>query len=207
MYTSRTPYLVQTVFKQLVWNIPSKEKVLYLTFDDGPTPEVTPWVLKTLKEFAAKATFFCVGQNVENHQDIYRQVLEEGHSVGNHTHHHLNGWKTNKRRYLLDIQKCAKQIESSLFRPPYGRLRKVHYKELKDKYSVVMWDVLSGDFDKRISNEKCLNNVIQKVKKGSVVVFHDSLKAESKIRYVLPRVLANLTEKGYRFEAISSSVI
>lgn len=207
MYTSRTPYLVQTVFKQLVWNIPSKEKVLYLTFDDGPTPEVTPWVLKTLKEFAAKATFFCVGQNVENHQDIYRQVLEEGHSVGNHTHHHLNGWKTNKRRYLLDIQKCAKQIESSLFRPPYGRLRKVHYKELKDKYSVVMWDVLSGDFDKRISNEKCLNNVIRKVKKGSVVVFHDSLKAESKIRYVLPRVLANLTEKGYRFEAISSSVI
>ena len=131
MYTARTPYFVQTVFKQLVWNIPTNQKILYLTFDDGPTPIVTPWVLKTLDEFSAKATFFCVGKNTEEHSEIYQNILRQGHAVGNHTYHHLNGWKTNKRRYLLDIQKCAKRVDSQLFRPPYGRLRKVHYKEIK----------------------------------------------------------------------------
>jgi peptidoglycan/xylan/chitin deacetylase (PgdA/CDA1 family) len=207
MYAARTPYFVQTVFKQLVWNIPTNQKILYLTFDDGPTPIVTPWVLKTLDEFSAKATFFCVGKNTEEHSEIYQNILRQGHAVGNHTYHHLNGWKTNKRRYLLDIQKCAKRVDSQLFRPPYGRLRKVHYKEIKDKFSVVMWDVLSGDFDNRISNEKCLRNVVDKVKRGSVVVFHDSLKAESKIRYVLPKVLETLTGKGYQFKAITSDLI
>jgi len=204
MYTARTPYLVQAVFKQLVWNIPSQNKTVYLTFDDGPTPNVTPWVLETLQQFNAKATFFCVGKNVEEHPDIFREVINQGHAVGNHTHHHLNGWKTNTRRYLLDIKKCAKHINSHLFRPPYGRLRKVHYKEIKDHYSVIMWDVLSGDFDRRISNEKCLKNVVTKVKSGSVVVFHDSLKAESKLRYVLPKVLDELEGRGFEFAAITN---
>ena len=165
MYAAKTPYLVQAVFKQLVWNIPSNDKVIYLTFDDGPTPVVTTWVLKVLEEFSAKATFFCVGKNTEEHPEIYKSILGKGHAVGNHTHHHLNGWKTNKRRYLLDIKKCAKTVDSQLFRPPYGRLRKVHYEEIKDDFHVVMWDVLSGDFDNRISNEKCLRNVVDKVKK------------------------------------------
>ena len=205
MYTTRTPYLVQTVFKQLVWTIPTKDTI-YLTFDDGPTPGVTQWVLETLGGYGAKATFFCVGKNVEEHPEIYKQVLMQGHTVGNHTYHHLNGWKTNKRRYLLDIKKCAKHIDSRLFRPPYGRLRKVHYKEIKDKYSVVMWDVLSGDFDNRISNEKCLKNVVNKVRPGSVVVFHDSLKAENKLRYVLPKVLSVLSERGFVFSAIPNDI-
>lgn len=205
MYTTRTPYLVQTVFKQLVWTIPTKDTI-YLTFDDGPTPGVTQWVLETLGGYGAKATFFCVGKNVEEHPEIYKQVLMQGHTVGNHTYHHLNGWKTNKRRYLLDIKKCAKHIDSRLFRPPYGRLRKVHYKEIKDKYSVVMWDVLSGDFDNRISNEKCLKNVVNKVRPGSVVVFHDSLKAENKLRYVLPKVLSVLSERGFVFTAIPNDI-
>lgn len=205
MYTIRTPYLVQTVFKQLVWTIPTKDTI-YLTFDDGPTPGVTQWVLETLGGYGAKATFFCVGKNVEEHPEIYKQVLMQGHTVGNHTYHHLNGWKTNKRRYLLDIKKCAKHIDSRLFRPPYGRLRKVHYKEIKDKYSVVMWDVLSGDFDNRISNEKCLKNVVNKVRPGSVVVFHDSLKAENKLRYVLPKVLSVLSERGFVFSAIPNDI-
>jgi peptidoglycan/xylan/chitin deacetylase (PgdA/CDA1 family) len=205
MYTIRTPYLVQTVFKQLVWTIPTKDTI-YLTFDDGPTPGVTQWVLETLGGYGAKATFFCVGKNVEEHPEIYKQVLMQGHTVVNHTYHHLNGWKTNKRRYLLDIKKCAKHIDSRLFRPPYGRLRKVHYKEIKDKYSVVMWDVLSGDFDNRISNEKCLKNVVNKVRPGSVVVFHDSLKAENKLRYVLPKALSVLSERGFVFSAIPNDI-
>ena len=139
--------------------------------------------------------------------EIYNQILSQGHSVGNHTYHHLNGWKTNKRQYLLDIQKCAKEIDSNLFRPPYGKLRKVHFKELSGKYSVIMWDVLSGDFDKRISNEKCLKNVLNMVKSGSVVVFHDSLKAESKLRFVLPKVLYALSARGYVFKAITNGIM
>ena len=206
MYTARTPYLVQAVFKQLVWNIPSENNTVYLTFDDGPTPHVTPWVLETLKEHKAKGTFFCVGKNVEQHPEIYQEILSQGHTVGNHTHHHLNGWKTNTRRYLLDIKKCSSLIHSRLFRPPYGRLRKVHYKEIKNQYSVVMWDVLSGDFDKRISNEKCLKNVVTKVTSGSVVVFHDSLKAETKLRFVLPKVLTELSARGYEFSAIPNNI-
>ena len=206
MYRASTPYLIQAFFNKLVWNIPSPDKTVYLTFDDGPTPKVTAWVLKILEDYSAMATFFCIGKNVAKHPDIYKQILLKGHSVGNHTYHHLNGWKTNKRRYLLDIEQCAKEIDSCLFRPPYGRLRKVHFKALKDKYSVIMWDVLSGDFDKRISNEKCLKNVVDKVKSGSVVVFHDSLKAESKLRHVLPKVLYELSASGYVFKAIPNSI-
>ena len=206
MYRARTSYLIQSVFYKLVWNIPSPGKTVYLTFDDGPTPGVTPWVLKMLDVYDAKATFFCVGKNVKEYQEIYQQVIVKGHSVGNHTYQHLNGWKTNKRRYLLDVQKCARQINSRLFRPPYGRLRKVHFKVLKDQYSVIMWDVLSGDFDKRISNGRCLKNVVDKVKRGSIVVFHDSVKAESKLRYVLPKVLYELSERGYVFKAIPNGI-
>ncbi len=206
MYSVRTPYLIQAIFNKLVWNIPSPAKTVYLTFDDGPTPGVTSWVLDTLNSFGAKATFFCVGKNVEEHKEIYQQVLGNGHSIGNHTHNHLDGWKTNQREYLLNIQKCAKHIDSRLFRPPYGRLRKVHYKHIKGQYAVIMWDVLSGDFDRKISNERCLRNVLDKVKPGSIVVFHDSIKAESKLKFVLPKVLAELSERGFVFSSISSNI-
>jgi len=206
MYTAHTPYLVQKVFSKLIWNIPSKNQTLYLTFDDGPTPLVTPWVLKTLSKFEAKATFFCVGKNAEKHPKILKQIIDEGHSIGNHTHHHLNGWKTNKKKYLLDIQECAKHIDSCLFRPPYGKLRKVHFNHLKNDYSVVMWDVLSGDFDQSLSHEKCLKNVVNKVKAGSIVVFHDSLKAENKLRHVLPKVLFELKTRGFKFSAIPNKI-
>lgn len=202
MYLVKTPKIVQALRPAYLWRIPTEERVLHLTFDDGPIPEVTPWVLDTLRPYDAKATFFCVGDNVRRHPDIFRQLLAEGHAVGNHTFHHLNGWQTDPLAYFHDVRRCAQVVKSTLFRPPYGRLTPRQRAFLERHYRMVMWDVLSGDFDPLLSPEQCLRNVVDHAEPGSIVVLHDSLKAEPRLRYVLPRVLEWFAGRGWRFAGI-----
>lgn len=203
MYSVQPPKLLKRLLKDVIWNIPASGKDLYLTFDDGPNPVITPWVINLLKQYNAKATFFCVGGNVEKYKEVYEMLLAEGHAVGNHTYSHKNGWRTRREKYLEDVERCAAVFPSKLFRPPYGKLRKFHYNRIKEAYQIVMWGVLSGDFDRKLSNEKCLSNVLNNTQPGSVIVFHDSEKALKKLYYTLPKVLEHFTKKGYSFQAIT----
>jgi peptidoglycan/xylan/chitin deacetylase (PgdA/CDA1 family) len=207
MYLVKTPQLIQDLFPNFIWRISTEEPVIYLTFDDGPIPEVTPWVLQTLDQYDAKATFFCVGDNIRKHPEVFRSVVEAGHSVGNHTFHHLNGWATDNIRYFHDVRQGARMARTELFRPPYGKLTRRQALFLQRHYSIVMWDVLSGDFDVHASGEQCLHNVVEYAGPGSIVVFHDSLKAEKQLRHALPRMLRHFSSDGYRFEALSAEVI
>ncbi len=203
MYFARTPSIIQRIFHQFTWRSEASGKRLYLTFDDGPIPEVTPWVLDTLAEYDAKATFFCVGENVQRHPELFERLIEEGHAVGNHTHNHLSGWSTDVGDYLANVRQCAQLVSSRLFRPPYGRISPRSARALHGEYRIVMWDVLSGDFDPNLDGEACLSNVLDHVVPGSIVVFHDSLKSERNLRYALPRTLDALSRLGYSFEALS----
>jgi|TARA_R110000782_G_scaffold237188_1_gene323390 peptidoglycan/xylan/chitin deacetylase (PgdA/CDA1 family) len=202
MYLVKSSYFIKKYYSNFIWKIPTAEKIIYLTFDDGPTPEITEWTLAILKAFNAKATFFCVGSNVAKHRNIFQQIISEGHVVGNHTYHHLSGWNTNNENYLRNIKKCEEMVTSNLFRPPYGRIKKSQYELIKNDYKVIMWDVLSGDFDPKTSPEKCLNNVIHNTTEGSIVVFHDSIKATDNLKFTLPKILAHFAEQGYRFDKL-----
>ena len=204
MYLVKTPQFIQDLFPNFTWRIPGNEKILYLTFDDGPIPEVTPWVLEQLASYNAKATFFCVGENIKQHSEVFEQVVDAGHAVGNHTNHHLNGWASDNLTYFHDIRHCARAVKTSLFRPPFGRMKPKQAQFLQRHYRIVMWDVLSGDFDPNISKEQCLKNVTSNAKPGSIVVFHDSLKAQAKLEYVLPKVLEHYSKLGYSFHALNT---
>jgi peptidoglycan/xylan/chitin deacetylase (PgdA/CDA1 family) len=205
MYLIKTPQFIQDLFPNFTWRIPGKEKILYLTFDDGPIPEVTPWVLEQLDAYDAKATFFCVGKNIERHPDVFKQVIKAGHAVGNHTNNHLNGWASDNLNYFHDIRHCARAVNTTLFRPPYGRMKPKQAQFLQRHYRIVMWDVLSGDFDPNISEEQCLDNVVSNARAGSIVVFHDSLKAQHTLTHVLPKVLKHFSELGYQFHALNTA--
>jgi peptidoglycan/xylan/chitin deacetylase (PgdA/CDA1 family) len=206
MYLVKMPRLVQRLLPGFTWYIPTREKVLYLSFDDGPIPEVTPWVLDTLHSAGAKATFFCVGENVQRNPGIFQRIIEEGHAVGNHTHQHLNGWKTDTSIYLQNVKTCAERVPGTLFRPPYGRLRSDQARAIRESYRIIMWDVLSGDFDRSIRPEKCLENILQHTRPGSIVVLHDSLKAEPNLRYALPALLEYFLEKNWAFRSLESEI-
>lgn len=183
---------------------------MYLTFDDGPDPAATSFVLEELKKYNAKATFFCIGENVEKNFGLYQQIIDEGHAVGNHTYNHLNGWKTDDAVYLDNIYKAKKIIDSNLFRPPYGRITKFQLQQLpgeKYKLKPIMWSVVTGDFDTGITGEECYLSVVKNAKEGSVVVFHDSVKAFERLAVALPRVLKYFTEKGFVFRKITDKEI
>jgi peptidoglycan/xylan/chitin deacetylase (PgdA/CDA1 family) len=208
MYLVKTPLLLKKLYPGLIWNLDRTQNSIYLTFDDGPIPIVTPFVLKTLKQYNAKATFFCIGDNIQKHPDIFEQVTADGHAVGNHTFNHLRGWDTNTAIYTENFKQCDKLVHSSLFRPPYGRIKPSQILALreakKNNLDIIMWDVLSGDFDVNLKPEKCLKDVIASTKPGAIVVFHDSLKAFARLEYVLPRALKYWTKKGYQFKSLNS---
>lgn len=213
----KTPVVAKKMFPNYVWDIPSSEKTIYLTFDDGPTPEITNWTLNTLKNFNAKATFFCIGNNIEKHPNIFQSIIKEGHTIGNHTQNHIKGWKTNTKDYVEEVSRAQKIIDNqiqnlefrihNLFRPPYGQITPKQGKKLMAlDYKIVMWDILSFDWDKNVSPENCLNNVISKAKSGSIIVFHDSVKASKNMQFVLPKVLEHFSEKGFEFKAFSFAI-
>jgi peptidoglycan-N-acetylglucosamine deacetylase len=206
MYLVKTPKLMQALMPSHLWQVDTPNRSIFLTFDDGPIPEVTPWVLDQLAAHNAKATFFCVGENVAKHPVIYERILAEGHAVGNHTYNHLNGWHTDTAPYCHNIRQCAHVVKSELFRPPYGRTTAGQRKYLQRHYRTVMWDVLSGDFDPALTPDDCLRHVMDNTERGSIVVFHDSLKAEEKLRHVLPQVLAHFASEGFVFEALNSKM-
>lgn len=206
-YFVKTPWWLKRIYDSYVWNMPSKEKNIYLTFDDGPHPVATPFVLQQLRQYNALATFFCIGKNVISYPDIYRQIIVEGHVTGNHTYNHLNGWKTPNDRYMNDIALASREIDSNLFRPPYGRITSFQAKNLKPvmkgkDVKVIMWDVLSADFDTACTPQQCLSNVVLAAAPGSIIVFHDSEKAYPRLEYTLPRILKFYSEKGYQFKAL-----
>ncbi|MEM7186096.1 MAG: polysaccharide deacetylase family protein [Bacteroidota bacterium] len=214
-YLVRTPGVVQRLYPKRVWSFPGSKKAVFLTFDDGPIPEVTPWVLDQLHTVGAKATFFCIGDNVRKHPDIFRRIIAEGHAIGNHTFHHLKGNKTSTSRYLENVRQAEELMQAikegapsegrstSLFRPPYGKLTAVQSKRLREEgYTIVMWDVLSADFDTSVSEKKCLKNVVGALQPGSILVFHDSIKAAKNMKYALPEVLQYISEKGWKCEAM-----
>jgi len=203
-YAVRIPSWFSKLNGSLVWKIPTKEKILYLSFDDGPHVTATPFVLDELKKYNAKATFFCLGKNVQSHPEIYQRILNEGHSTGNHTFNHLNAWHVKSEEYIDDVKHAEQFIQSKLFRPPYGRMYPRLSKKMRTQfgYKIIMWHVLSGDFDESIAPEKCLNNVLNKAQKGSIIVFHDSSKAYKSLQFALPNVLKIFTEKGYVFKSL-----
>jgi peptidoglycan/xylan/chitin deacetylase (PgdA/CDA1 family) len=220
---AKTPGIVKTLLPNFVWNVNTEDKTLYLTFDDGPTPEITPWVIEQLKAYDAKATFFCIGKNIESHSEIFQSVLEEGHMVANHTYDHLKGWKTKTKVYVDNTELCDSvmtfQIQNSksqdlnpdalkLFRPPYGKFKTKQSKKLqKLGYKIVLWDVLSYDWDKSVSEQQCYNNVISATSSGSIIVFHDSVKASRNLQYTLPKVLEYYSKKGFEFKALTKRIL
>lgn len=211
------------MFPNYVWDMATNERAIYLTFDDGPTPEITNWTLETLKKYNAKATFFCIGKNIEAHPDIFQNILIEGHAIGNHTQNHIKGWKTKSKDYLENIKLCETIFKNhkpnlefddstiknhqslivNLFRPPYGQITPKQGKKLITLgYKIIMWDIISFDWDKTVTKETCLNNVISKATNGSIIVFHDSVKASKNMQFVLPKILEYFIKKGYNFKAI-----
>ncbi len=199
------PYkFIQKLYPDLIWNLKSEKNNnrVFLTFDDGPTPDITPWIIETLAKYDAKATFFCLGKNVEMHPTQYKMLIDAGHVVGNHSYSHIKGWGVKAGRYVEDVDLADGFICSNLYRPPYGRISKAQQRRLGDRYHIIMWDVLSRDYSSFISPQGCLKNVIESVTGGSIIVFHDSKKAFRRLRYVLPRVLEYLHSNGYECHPI-----
>lgn len=195
----RPPKIFRLFFKPAIWVMNSSQRTIYLTFDDGPIPDLTPWVLDTLKKFDVKATFFCVGENIQKHPDIFERILKEGHQVGNHTYNHIKGWKVNDEEYFDNIEKCQAYTQTNLFRPPYGRIKRSQLKALADRYKIIMWDVLSYDYDKFIGEKQCLINCLKYTRSGSIVVFHDNIKAQKNLKFVLPQFIQHFQELNYKF--------
>lgn len=228
MYLVKSPLLLKWFYSVLTWNKSRSEKIVYLTFDDGPIPNVTEFVLNTLKTFNIKATFFCIGDNIIKHPELFERLKNEGHAIGNHTFNHLNGWKTDDETYLNNVLKCQELTQTLLFRPPFGRIKKSQVRSLKSEVrkfnsqptlsdfptsrlpdpqpathntqlNIIMWDVLSADFDTTLSPEKCYHNVIKNTENGSIIVFHDSLKAFDRLHYALPKAIEYLINEGFQF--------
>ena len=203
MYLVKTPKFIQGLFPNYVWRVPNQKKVLYLTFDDGPNENITPWVLDQLDQFNAKATFFCVGKQIDSNPEIYQKVKSSGHCVANHSFTHLNGWSSENITYFHDVRQGATRAKSELFRPPYGHLKVKQAQFLQRHYQIIMWDVMSGDFDESIDADQVTSNVINHATGGSIIVFHDTLKAFPRLEKALPAILSYFNHLCYRFEILA----
>jgi peptidoglycan/xylan/chitin deacetylase (PgdA/CDA1 family) len=199
--------LIRKLLPGSIWRMPDSGKTVYLTFDDGPTPGVTEEVLSMLAEEGAKGTFFCIGNCVEKNPELFHKLLADGHAVGNHTYSHNNGWKVSLNNYLEDVEKCNQIFKSKLFRPPYGKLSPRQFIHLRKSYTIVMWDVLSMDYDAHLSSETCLKNVLHHVRNGSVITFHDSVKAWPRLKEILPQILQELSNQGFTFSVIQPKIL
>jgi len=202
LYLVRPTYLLKKCYPKAIWRKDISQNKIYLTFDDGPEPSVTPNVLDVLKKNGIKATFFCVGGNIEKNPEIFQRILNEHHQVGNHTFDHMNGWNTHSKNYFENIEKCGQFVKSKLFRPPYGKIKRSQFSHIASLYSIIMWDVLSGDYDKNTSPAKCLENSTSSLRNGSIIVFHDSIKAKEKVEFALPRFIEFAKMKGFVFETL-----
>ncbi|MBM3427830.1 MAG: polysaccharide deacetylase family protein [Bacteroidetes bacterium] len=203
MYLHKTPRLIRAIAHDFIWRIPTDNREAFLTFDDGPTPVITEKILDILAQFDAKATFFCIGKNAQTHPQIVTRILNEGHAIGNHTQTHRRGWKTGYAQYLRDVVQAKQHLNTTLFRPPYGQITRSQTRALKNQFHLIMWDILSGDFDPEMSVEQCIQIVSNQCVPGSIVVFHDSMKASPILLQSLPIILQQLKEKGFAFSAIS----
>lgn len=202
MYFVHAPFFLRWLYPNVTWNKSRVDKKLYLTFDDGPIPEITPWILDTLAQYDIKATFFCVGENIIKHPEIFDRLKKEGHQIGNHTYNHLKGWKVDDTDYIANVQACQVLTQTDLFRPPYARAKRSQLKKLAKDFEFIYWDVLSGDFDRNITPEKCLQNVLNHTKNGSIIVFHDNIKAIPRVQYALPKVIEHYLQLGYTFHIL-----
>lgn len=193
----KAPRLLKPISSQLIWEIESNDSDIFLTFDDGPHPEITPWVLKELEKHNAKATFFLVGENAQKYPEVVKMIVDSGHHIGNHTFNHVKGWNTSAYKYYRNTLKCEEHVESTLFRPPYGRITPAQHTRLSKRYRIIMWSVLSGDYDRSLPSQKIIKGVLDNTIPGSVIVFHDSVKAEKNLKESLPEVLNQLSAKGF----------
>jgi len=205
MYFVKTPKIAHTLFKKAVWNIPNDKNGVYLTFDDGPTPSITDQTLDILAKHQIKATFFCLGKQVEKHPELFQRVIDEGHSIGNHSFSHLNGWVTENEKYMDDVQKGHTHVQSNLFRPPYGKIRRSQIKQLSKSFKIIMWDVLPGDFSPKNSVETIVSNTISAVEPGSIIVLHDNDKCGDKMLKALPVIIKKMIENKYNFLPITKN--
>jgi len=201
-YIVHPPEMLRSYYKNVTWRIPVDEKKLFITFDDGPIPDITPWALDLLSKYNAKATFFCIGRNVERHPEVFSQILDEGHKVGNHSYSHVRGMFKDHEEYLADIELGQKFIKAQYFRPPHGRIKRNQVEILKNQYTIILWDVLCMDFDTKLTPEKCWKNVVNYTKPGAIVVFHDSVKAEPRMKYALEKTLDHYGDKGFQFDVL-----
>jgi peptidoglycan/xylan/chitin deacetylase (PgdA/CDA1 family) len=197
-------FILRSLLPGAVWRMPASGKTVYITFDDGPVNEVTPLVLDMLKHYHVKASFFCIGKNVAANPHVYQRIIAEGHAIGNHSYSHLKGWNTSRSDYLQDVQRCADLVESRLFRPPYGKMTPAQFLRLRKDYSIIMWDVLSMDYDLRLTPEQCLENVLNHVRPGSIITFHDSVKAWPRLQPILPVIIEKMLAEGYRFATLNA---
>lgn len=212
MFIHKTNFLMRALYPNFIWRIPTQKKEIFLTFDDGPIPEITDFVLAELSKYQAKATFFCIGENIEKHPNIFQKIVNDQHTIGNHTFNHLRGWDTEEKIYVDNFKKCEDEIFRqipnpksqipNLFRPPFGRIKRRQAKEILKSHEIIMWDVLTGDYEQSLSKDKILTKVLQNTEQGSIVLFHDSVKASKNMMYVLPRVLEYFSEREYIFKAL-----
>lgn len=211
MLIHKTNFLMRALYPDFIWHKDRQEKTIYLTFDDGPIPEITEFVLETLTQFDAKATFFCIGDNIRKHPEIFEKIIKQGHSIGNHTYNHLKGWDTADIDYLANVKQCDTEIGNSLkreknskklFRPPYGRIRRSQARVLLPDYDIIMWDILTADYAADITPARVLAKTLQHTENGSIVLFHDSIKANKNMSFALPRVLEYFSERDFRFQSI-----